>query len=80
MKKVIVEIPITDEERREQLMYDRMTFACLFEILMQGGQEGIQDFLKDKSEEDRHEYARIWDECSAAPISVVVNRPNFEGK
>lgn len=77
-QKKIVEVPVTDKEKREELQVIRMTFACLLMIVMQDGQDGIAKFLKGKSPEDIMEYAEIWDTCKNDPIGAVIQRPAFE--
>ena len=77
-QKRMVEVPVTDKKEQERLQVTRMTFACLLMIVMQHGQDGMYDFLKDKSPKAIMEYAEIRDECKNDPIGAVIQRPAFE--
>lgn len=77
-QKKIVEVPVTSEEERNEVRTTRMTFVCLLMMVISGGQDEINNFLKDKSAEDIREYAAIWDECAKDPVGSVFNRPSFE--
>ena len=50
MKPLVVEVPVTDPERQEELIMERCTFALL---VMMVANQSLEVFLKDKSEEDR---------------------------
>ena len=77
-KRTGVGASVADQKELEQLQVTRMTFVCLVLMVVQGGQAGIHDFLKDKSPRAIMDYAEIWDRCKDAPIGEVVQRPAFE--
>jgi hypothetical protein len=76
-KPIVVEVPVDDPERQEELIMERCTFALL---VMMVANQSLEDFLKDKSEEDRVYYGKVWDNQKAVPVGILFNRPNFEGK
>ena len=77
-KPIVVEVPVNDPERQEELIMERCTFALL--VMMVANGQSLEDFLKDKSEEDRAYYGKVWDNQKAVPVGILFNRPNFEGK
>ena len=76
MKPLVVEVPVTDPERQEELIMERCTFALLVMIVAGGN---VEDFLKTCDQETRNEYGRIWDAQKAVPVGILFNRPNWEG-
>ena len=76
MKPLVVEVPVTDPERQEELIMERCTFAMLVMIVAGGS---VEDFLKTCDQETRNEYGRIWDAQKAVPVGILFNRPNWEG-
>ena len=76
-KRMVVEVPVTDPQKREQLVMDRCTFATLVLIVARGG---IDDFLKGCDAEARKDYGRIWDEQKFVPVGFIFQRPDFECK
>ena len=65
-------------EQREQRHMPRMMTMPSREG--DGQRQSLEDFLKDKSEEDRAYYGKVWDNQKAVPVGILFNRPNFEGK
>lgn len=63
-QKKIVEVPVTSKEEREELQTIRMTFVCLLMMIVNGGQDEVVNFLKDKDAKAIKEYAEIWDRCA----------------
>lgn len=77
-QKKIVEVPVTSEERIEEMRVKRMTFVCLLMMIVKGGPGEIDLFLKGQTAEAIRDYAAIWDECAKDPVGVIFNRPAFE--
>ena len=77
-QKKIVEVPVTSEEEREELQTIRMTFVCLLMMIVNGGQDEVVNFLKDKDAKAIKEYAEIWDRCATDPVGAIFQRPAFE--
>ena len=65
-KPIVVEVPVDDPERQEELIMERCTFALL---VMMVANQSLEDFLKE-----------VWDNQKAVPVGILFNRPNFEGK
>jgi hypothetical protein len=55
---------------------DRCIFAMLVVMI---ANQSLNDFLQDKSAEDRNYYADLWDRYSNVPVGVLFKRPNFDG-
>ena len=77
-QKKIVEVPVTSKEEREELQTIRMTFVCLLMMIVNGGQDEVVNFLKDKDAKAIKEYAEIWDRCATDPVGAIFQRPAFE--
>jgi hypothetical protein len=63
--------------KQEELKIERFTFALLVTMV---ANQSLDDFLKDKSDEDRAYYGQVLDHQKAVPIGILFNRPNFEKK
>lgn len=74
----IVEVPVTDKERRAELQLERLTFVTLLMILTKEGAEGLYKFLKEQSSEAVMDYAKAWDSQKHVPIGYIFSRPEFE--
>ena len=77
-QKKIVEVPVTSEEERKELQTIRMTFVCLLMMIVNGGQDEVVNFLKDKDAKAIKDYAEIWDRCATDPVGAIFQRPAFE--
>jgi hypothetical protein len=77
-QKKIVEVPVTSEEKRRELQTIRMTFVCLLMMIVNGGQDEVVNFLKDKDAKAIREYAEIWAKCATDPVGAICQHPAFE--
>ena len=67
---------------REGQIYedDQVIDRCIFAMLVvMAAKQTLNDFLQDKSAEDRNYYADLWYRYSNVPVGVVFKRPNFDG-
>jgi hypothetical protein len=66
---------------REGQIYedDQVIDRCIFAMLVvMVANQTLDDFLKDKSDEERNYYGDVWDRHRNVPIGVLFNRPKFE--
>jgi len=68
--------PFSEDERQEQLLMDRCTFALMVNA---AATSTMREYLKDKTESELAYYADVWDAYSSTPVGVMFRRPDFEG-